>query len=198
MKKARNIFLFTLALTFSLLGISQPCQFIDITTTPLLVLPDCNDSAGTAIFTNTQGGSSPYKYTFNDETNQVGSFNELKTGVYQLIITDLSGCKDTFPIDLTYRKIEDIIRPNNAFTPNGDGFNDTWFIPAIESFNGSEVRVFNRWGQRVHQNSEYSNENGWDGTQGGSKLPEATYYYVISIVNNCVEEHINGTVTIIR
>lgn len=182
----------------TLTALAQPCQFVEITTTPLIVLPECGFNDGSVIFTNTQGGTSPYNYSLNGSSNQLGSFGNLTVGEYDIIITDSRGCRDTFLIDLTYRNIEDIIRPDNAFTPNDDGVNDTWYIPAIESFKGSEVRVFNRWGQEVHQNSEYTNMQGWDGTQNGSKLPAATYYFVISIINNCVEEQLKGTVTILR
>ena len=161
-------------------------------------MPECNDTSGSVLFSNTRGGRSPYTFRFNGKTNQFGSFNNLPIGVYELIITDSRGCVDTFNIDMTYADVEDIIRPNNAFTPNNDGFNDTWYIPGIESFAGTEVLVFNRWGQKVLNNTRYANDNGWDGTTNGLKLPSGTYFYIIEIVNNCIQEQISGTVNIIR
>ena len=193
-----RILLLILSCFFSIVLISQPCSLVEITTTPLLILPECNDDNGAAFFSDTQGGTPPYTYEFNGVRSQFGSFSQLTIGVYTLIITDARSCSDTLSIELLYQHIEDIISPNNAFTPNGDDINDTWFIPGIESFKASEVKVFNRWGQLVHSNSEYSNEFGWDGTQNGSDLPPATYFYVISIINNCLEEYLKGTVTIVR
>ncbi len=198
MKMKFNLLPFIILLVTVSISEAQPCSLIQIETRELLILPECNDSSGAVLFTNTTGGLAPYTYIFNGSSNQLGTFANLKIGVYQLIIKDSRACADTFSIDLTYRNIEEIIKPDNAFTPNGDGINDTWYIPGIESFAGSKVFVFNRWGQNVHQNSEYSNEKGWNGEQNGIELPEATYYYVVDIVNNCVEEQLRGTVTIIR
>jgi gliding motility-associated-like protein len=188
---------------FFLFGISthvcaQACFDVEITTTPLIILPECNDTSGSVLFSNTRGGNPPYNFEFNGSTNRFGSFNNLSIGIYDLIITDTRGCADTFNIDITYRDIKEIIKPNNAFTPNGDGFNDTWYIQGIESFAGSEVSVFNRWGQKVHNNSNYSNEAGWDGKQANLDVTSGTYFYVIYIKNNCLDEYLNGTVTIIR
>jgi len=190
------LFLFLLYSSFN--SYSQLCQFVEITTTATLELPECNVADGNIFLSNTQGGTTPYRFDLNGQFNRFGSFNNLEVGNYTLIITDARGCADTSIIDLNYTALQDIIKPDNAFTPNGDDVNDRWFIPSIESFDGSEVRVFNRWGQRVHQNTEYTNELGWDGTQNGSNVPEGTYYYVISIKNNCIEEFLNGTVTVIR
>jgi len=177
---------------------SQACELVNITTTPLRTLPECNKTNGSIVFDNTQGGTAPYAYTLNDTTTRLGAFFNLGLGSYSVIIEDARLCTSTVVVNLLYKEIDDIVQPDNAFTPNGDGLNDTWRIPGIESFGGSQVRVFNRWGQMVHVNSEYSNENGWNGKQGASDLPPATYYYVISIINNCLEEYVNGTVTIIR
>ena len=74
----------------------------------------------------------------------------------------------------------------------------TWVILGIESFQSSEVNVYNKWGQQVHLNSPYNNEAGWDGTQNGSDLPSGTYFYVITVFNNCQEESLAGVVNIIR
>jgi gliding motility-associated-like protein len=64
----------------------------------------------------------------------------------------------------------------NAFTPNGDGVNDTWNIPAISAFETTRLRVVNRYGQLVYE----SNKNmAWDGKRNGKDLPTGTYYYTL-------------------
>ena len=195
--KTATIF-FILFYIYSISISAQACFDVDLKTTPLIILPECNDTSGSVLFSNTHGGRPPYTFKFNGGSNQFGSFGNLPVGKYDLIIIDSRGCRDTFNIDMTYDELEDIIKPNNAFTPNDDGFNDTWHIPGIESFAGTEVIVFNRWGQKVLNNSQYVNANGWDGRQNGLKLPVGTYFYVIEITNNCLEEQIHGTVNIIR
>jgi gliding motility-associated-like protein len=69
-----------------------------------------------------------------------------------------------------------------SFTPDGDGINDQFVIEGIELFPDNTLKIFNRWGVLVFQESHY--QNNWDGktqstfTVGGNDLPTATYYYV--------------------
>ncbi|MEM9050597.1 MAG: gliding motility-associated C-terminal domain-containing protein [Bacteroidota bacterium] len=82
---------------------------------------------------------------------------------------------------------------SNIFTPNGDGFNDTWWIEGIDLWPNAQIFVYSRWGNKVFQAINY--ENDWD----GDDLPAATYYYVIEL--NPVDfdaEPITGSVTIMR
>ena len=66
---------------------------------------------------------------------------------------------------------------SQAFTPNGDGINDTWVISNIENYPNSLVRVFNSWGKEVFSARNYRNT--WDGRfkDQGAKLPDAGSYY---------------------
>jgi gliding motility-associated-like protein len=83
------------------------------------------------------------------------------------------------------------IHPTTIFTPNGDGFNDTWLINGIQEFPKSSVEVFNRWGQRVFVSIGYDIE--WDGKNNGTEVPEGNYYFVILL--NRSDLQINNTVT---
>lgn len=73
----------------------------------------------------------------------------------------------------------------NGFTPDGDGLNDNWIIENIENFSSNTVTIFNRWGNRVWNTTNYNNtDNVWNGkTQGGNDLPSGTYFYVIELEN---------------
>ena len=85
------------------------------------------------------------------------------------------------------------ITPFNAFTPNNDGFNDTWEIDRITEWPNAQIVVFSRWGSKVFQATNYRND--WD----GDDLPAATYYYVIEL--NPIDfntDPITGSVTIVR
>lgn len=177
---------------------SQVCDSIEFATTISTELPVCGGNDGSFAITSVSGGIAPYHFQFDTILTSIGSFFDLSEGIYPVIITDAKKCIDTIEVRLLYKDADQLIRPNNTFTPNDDGINDTWIISGIDGFTSARVSVFNRWGQLVYQATPYSNAFGWNGKQGNSSLPAATYYYVISIFNNCVSQTINGTVTTIK
>ncbi|WP_111308290.1 gliding motility-associated C-terminal domain-containing protein [Confluentibacter sediminis] len=83
---------------------------------------------------------------------------------------------DYFPKDNT-----PLLVPAQAFTPNGDGINDSWVIPGIDNYPNSVVRVYNRWGHEVFATNGY--KNNWNGTfkSNSEKLPSGSYLYVIDL-----------------
>lgn len=82
----------------------------------------------------------------------------------------------------------------NAFSPNGDGINDTWRIKYLDGYPGATVDVYNRYGQIVFRSLGYDTE--WNGTRNGNPLPVGTYYYIINPKNG--RQIITGSVTIIK
>lgn len=87
----------------------------------------------------------------------------------------------------------DIVIPT-AFTPNGDGVNDTWVIQKIGDYPNCTVQVFNRYGALVYHSIGYGTP--WDGNYGGARLPVGTYYYIINL--NAGVSSLSGFVTLIR
>jgi len=71
------------------------------------------------------------------------------------------------------------VKPTNILTPNGDGKNDTWYIPYIQLFPDNYVKVFDRGGRQVYYKNGYTND--WAGTVGSNPLAAGTYYYVLSL-----------------
>jgi gliding motility-associated-like protein len=94
--------------------------------------------------------------------------------------------------------IEPDVWAPTAFTPDGDGRNDRFYIRAqgVEKF---ELTVFDRSGRLVYR-SEDPNE-GWDGTVQGSgeRLPEGAYVYRANgeLSDGTVFEE-KGTINLIR
>ena len=66
----------------------------------------------------------------------------------------------------------------SAFTPDGDGINDTFRPVMLADDEVSTFRVFNRWGQEVY-NGDEAHGNGWDGTYKGVPQPTGVYIYTI-------------------
>ncbi|HEX2684486.1 MAG TPA: gliding motility-associated C-terminal domain-containing protein, partial [Ferruginibacter sp.] len=81
--------------------------------------------------------------------------------------------------------------------PNKDGFNDTWYITNGNCLKRASVQVYNRYGGKVFESSDYKND--WDGTYKGKPVPDGTYYYVIDyeLLNNSRVMK-KGNVTILR
>jgi len=72
--------------------------------------------------------------------------------------------------------------PQEGFSPNNDGKNDTWVIENIDLYPNNHVRVYNRWGNLVFEKKGYTGDwNGVSDSQSdhGSKLPVGSYMYVI-------------------
>lgn len=93
-----------------------------------------------------------------------------------------------------------IIIPN-AFTPNGDGVNDTWQIHFINQYPECIVEIYNRWGQKVFKSKGYEESQEWTGKSMGTDLPASTYYYVIDLnarTDDRAAELYRGSITIIK
>ena len=98
------------------------------------------------------------------------------------------------------------IQAPNVITPDSDGetagyfsggLNEAWYIEGIERLQNVQVRIFNRWGNLVYENDNYSNNNPWDGkTTKGDELEAGVYFYTITASENI--DPIEGTVTIFR
>jgi len=84
----------------------------------------------------------------------------------------------------------------NAFTPNNDGINDYWAVTGLENYPGTEVSVFNRYGQRVYYSVNYNKP--FDGRYNGADLPIGVYYYIIDTKKPDCRGGITGSLTIIR
>ena len=65
----------------------------------------------------------------------------------------------------------------NVFTPNGDGYNDTWkFSKMNDYFKDINVNIFNRYGKLlIAMNKEEIENVGWDGTFNGKKMPRNNF-----------------------
>jgi gliding motility-associated-like protein len=110
---------------------------------------------------------------------------------YKLHVVSVSGCDGYGSI--TVNVFYPIVAPN-TFTPNGDGINDVWNIPALVAYPNCTVGIYNRNGIPVYNSIGYP--KAWDGTYNGKPLPVGTYYYVIDPKDG--NRATSGSVTIIR
>jgi len=88
----------------------------------------------------------------------------------------------------------------NAFTPNGDGLNDTFVLQA-ENISNFRMLIYDRWGTLLFETTEL--DLGWDGTIKGSNAPVGTYvwlavYDIRQEDNSFKTEKMKGTLVLLQ
>jgi gliding motility-associated-like protein len=93
-----------------------------------------------------------------------------------------------------------VILPNNyyipnAFTPNGDGNNDDFYVLSQGGVRVISFQIFNRTGEKVHDGT-YP----WNGTYKGKPAPPGVYVYVckLGLYGDDRSVFRKGSVTVIR
>ncbi|MES2837338.1 MAG: gliding motility-associated C-terminal domain-containing protein [Bacteroidota bacterium] len=133
------------------------------------------------------GGFAPYKYFWSTQaiTEDIA---DVPANNYHVVVVDEINCIDTAYIVLTNPPALEL---PTVFTPNGDGQNDFFVIRGVEVYPGTEVAIYNRWGNVVYNNKDYKNE--WDGAAKSSgKVPDGTYFVV------AIAKEIDGTEIILK
>jgi gliding motility-associated-like protein len=122
--------------------------------------------------------------------------NPDSTTKYVVTVTDINGCVNTDTITVT------VIAANlwapTAFTPNGDGKDDIFYIrgPQISNF---DFGVYDRWGEQLFHSENMT--QGWDGRKQitGEKMPDGAYiYYVRGTLANGQAVNMQGMVNLVR
>ena len=138
------------------------------------------------------GLSNMEEYIYSTNPNNIDTdgdglndFDEINSGFDPLLPNtdcDEDGIFDYFDNDSCIIFIPD------GFSPNGDGFNDYFEIIGLENLSPqNELIIFNRWGQIVFKENNYSND--WSGNNNSSnslfsdKLSSGTYYYIFKTIN---------------
>jgi len=96
--------------------------------------------------------------------------------------------------DSVFVKVLPALKIPNVFSPNGDGINDVWNIPYLNSYLGCVMTIFDRYGKQVFSSVGYNLP--WDATLKGKPLPVGTYYYILDIKNNKSLQ--TGSITVLR
>jgi gliding motility-associated-like protein len=133
-------------------------------------------SNNATITVNVTGGSGTLLYQLDDEGFQESSvFTGVAAGPHTVTVIDTQGC--------TYLTINVfVIDYPPFFTPNGDGFNDTWNITGLKDQPESKIYIFDRYGKLLKQISPSG--LGWDGRFNGADLPSTDYWFTVEYLEN--------------
>ncbi|MBB2144255.1 T9SS type B sorting domain-containing protein [Pedobacter sp. LMG 31464] len=125
---------------------------------------------------NATGDNITYAWSPTDYLDDPTKLNPIATPPNDITYTLTVSSNCNVSTDEVFVKVYPKIEIPNTFTPNGDGINDTWNIPAIAAFSNPKLKVVNRNGQLVF---ESTNPQPWDGKSHGKNLPTGVYYYTL-------------------
>ena len=139
-----------------------------------------NDVSSNNTVTILASGEGDYEYALDDEFGPYQddtTFYNVSPGFHTVYVRDKNGCGIA-------SQIISVIGFPNFFTPNDDGYNDTWHVFGINtpSQAGSEIYIFDRYGKLLKQ--LLYNSEGWDGTYNGNPMPTSDYWFYIKLSDN--------------
>ncbi|MGV3609491.1 MAG: gliding motility-associated C-terminal domain-containing protein [Fluviicola sp.] len=123
-------------------------------------------------------GSDPNNSTYQNPTFHFPE-GVVATYTIQLAVETPEGCVDTVERILTVNS-DIIFYAPNAFTPDGDEFNQTWkfYVSGIDEYD-FELMIFDRWGEVIWETHDVN--SGWDGTYNGTPVKEGTYTWIARV-----------------
>ncbi|WP_124978854.1 T9SS type B sorting domain-containing protein [Nonlabens xiamenensis] len=145
----------------------------DIAVLDDIIIQDFRNGDNTAEFI--VSGPGEYEFAVDDGFYQASNFfSGLYKGFHTVRIRDKNGCGVLISefVVLDYQQF---------FTPNGDGFHDTWTFDGITAFPEAVIFIYDRNGKLLHQMAPEG--PGWNGTYLGNPLPSSTYWFSLEIPN---------------
>ena len=151
-----------------------------LTKNDITVVDDSDNNSITIATTNL--GIGDYEYAIAKSDGFMSSFQDdpyfdhLAAGIYTVIIQDKNNCG-------TAQLAISIIGFPRFFTPNNDGFNDTWKVIGVNEkfYTSSNIFIFDRFGKFITQINPRG--NGWDGLFKGKQLPATDYWFSVELVD---------------
>ena len=134
--------------------------------------------ANQIISVSATGGSGTYEYQLDSGSWQSSPMFEYVIGCQEhtVSVRDALGCS-TLPVARIM-----IMEFPKFFTPNGDGYNDTWNIKCLRDDPSALISIFDRFGKLVFQFRP--DRNAWNGIFNDSMLPATDYWFVVNYTNS--------------
>ena len=117
-------------------------------------------------------------------------FEGVSAGPHTITVVDSEGCtylvQDVLVID--YPKY---------FTPNGDGYNDTWNIVGLQDQENAVVFIYDRYGKLI-RSIRPADPTGWDGLYNDNQLPSTDYWFTVDYLENGASKQFKAHFSLIR
>ena len=131
-------------------------------------------------------GEGDYEYALDTEFTgfqDLNLFTGVGPGLHTVYVRDKNDCG-------TVKKDIAVIGFPKFFTPNGDGYFDTWHISGVETLPGTTIYIYDRYGKQMTYLTATS--EGWDGTYNGHKMPANDYWFVADMVKDDISFLVKG------
>ncbi|GGG15360.1 Ig-like domain-containing protein [Pontibacter amylolyticus] len=160
---------------------------------------DPDDETHTYTFVSGQGAEHNNYFELRDDKLYLKSTAGL-TGIrnFQIRVRTTDPFQNSFEQTFTLNK--EVYQPANpiklvnAFSPDGDGVNDTWTVPELKFYDEISIQVFDRAGRRLFHTT--NPEQGWDGRSQDGQVKEGSYFYIIEVKDiNLVQK---GVLTVLK
>ena len=152
---------------------------------------------------NSTGDIVDFTWNFGDGSLPVSgvdttshTYDQPGTYTIELALEDMYGCFDIFSETIKVTKGYEIILPT-AFTPNGDGINET-IRPVFNCITTLKMSIYDTFGSMLYE-EKGNTVNGWDGTINGVPAENGNYILVVyaeSFNGEVIE--LNGPITLIK
>jgi gliding motility-associated-like protein len=159
------------------------CQSTDTVTVTALhdrpinfIAPDTSVCRFNTIELKPHGDFISYRWSTGETTPTIKISEQ---GIYTISVTDRYNCIGSGQVTIVEKDCKNLIFFPNAFSPNGDGNNDS-FKPVVSgNIVNYRLEIFNRWGQKIFESSNPA--AGWNGRKGSMLQEPGTYIWQASI-----------------
>ncbi|WP_298223226.1 T9SS type B sorting domain-containing protein [Flavobacterium sp.] len=107
---------------------------------------------------------------------QSNVFQYVGSGTHVIKVVDANGCSSPLTRDVL------VINYPKFFTPNEDGYNNTWNISGLQEQLNAKIFIFDRYGKLLKQINPSG--DGWNGTFNGRPLPADDYWFSVDYEEN--------------
>ena len=175
---------------------AYPITNADFTFTPGELTEDNN----LVFFTNSSSGETSWLWKYDDGGSDIienaqHKFTTVGLHTITLVVNNPYNCMDSITKTIDQKPVWSYHIPN-AFTPNGDGKNDKFYVYGYNIID-FKLYIFNRWGELIF--TSYDINEGWNGIYNGDLVQIDTYVYKAYLTDIFGDKHTEvGIVNCIR
>jgi len=118
-----------------------------------------------------------FEYRLDDNNWQESNiFSDVPPGSHVISAREINGCGETTSESFF------LVGYPRFFSPNSDGFNDSWNLLTDNNITINKLYIFDRYGKLIKE-LDPNQGKGWDGTYNGKALPADDYWFRIEFVD---------------